>query len=191
MAPTGSTLDSAIIMLALANWENRKEIEETELFKGYSEGLAQTHGALKEVGKTGNIDLIVQVEESLLNLENSLYGEGDPSVRPSLNAASVDLSVITKSIGVVRSAEYYQQVDTTIHPKKKIRGVPTDGCHEALNGHITRLGNRMNTVGVTVQEKNVLRQRQANMKTAKKLYIGLQAKALGIELPSKSKGLER
>ena len=191
MAPTGSTLKNSIFTLAIASWENKKEIEATELFKEYSDGLAKTHAALKEVSKSENIDLLVKIEETLITLESSLYGDRDPSVRPSLNAAVVDFKDITKAIEVVKSPEAYQAAADTYRAKKKLHGVVVDGCHEALNGHVTRLGNRMSAVGISIPEKNVLRQRQANMRTAKELYIGLQAQALGIDLPNKSKGLER
>jgi len=56
--------------------------------------------------------------------------------------------------------------------------VIADGCHEALNSHIARLGNSNESCGNFIPEKNILRQRQANMRTAKELYIGLQKKAL-------------
>lgn len=53
-----------------------------------------------------------------------------------------------------------------------------DGFHEAVNGHITRLGNRISSLGISATEKAILRQRQANMRTAKSLYVELQKEAL-------------
>ena len=190
MDQTGSLVE-LLAASSASDWRNKARVEKTHPFQNYAKGLADTLNILKLANKSKNIGLLINAENALVELEKAVHSDKDPSVQSTLNAATVDLSVITKSIGVVRSAEYYQQVDTTIHPKKKIHGVPTDGCHEALNGHVTRLSNRMSAVGISIPEKNVLRQRQANMRTAKELYIGLQAQALGIELPSKNKGLER
>ena len=110
------------------------------------------------------------------------------SVLPSLNAAAADFAVIKSSVTTVKVPHEYQAAATTYHSKKKAHGVVADGCHEALNSHTTRLGNRMSAVGIPISEKNVLRQRQANMRVAKELYVELQKRALGMEGPDKGKG---
>ena len=48
----------------------------------------------------------------------------------------------------------------------------------------------MSALGISIPEKNILRQRQENMRQAKKLYMDLQRKALGLPLET-DRGLER
>ncbi len=190
MAQTGS-LDNEFALFAIVNWNNRQTLEASEQFQQYTTGLEKTLLALRNLGKSGDIDRIVSVEATFVAMEHRLHQKQDPSVLPSLKAAIEDFKVIHDDLKLVKVPEHYQIAAVSYHSKKKLHGVVTDGCHEAFNSHITRLGNRMSAVGISVPEKNILRQRQANMRTAKELYIDLQRKALGIEAPTKSKGLER
>lgn len=156
----------------------------------YTRSLKTTLQITREVSKKNDIDLFLASEELFLQRELELYGKEDPSVRPSLNAALTDLSVMKDSLETAKDPEYYKAADATYHIKKKERGVPKDGFHEAVNGHVTRLGNRMSALGISIPEKNILRQRQENMRQAKKLYMDLQRKALGLPLET-DRGLER
>lgn len=190
MAPTGfpDNHAAAIVFRSDADWKGRQKIEALQAFAQYAEGLEKTLSLLRSVGKTGEIDLLVRIEASLVNLERAQYGVGDSSVLPSLNAAVQDFDDIKKAIEVVKSPVSYQAAANTYRAKKKLRGIVVDGCHEAINGHITRLGNRISAVGIPVAEKNILRQRQANMRIAKELYMALQCKALGMEPVARGKG---
>ena len=145
---------------------------------------------MKDLQKSDDIDLLVKVEASLISMERSLYAKNDPSVLPSLNAAVRDFEDIKKAVDVVKSPKAYIAAANTYRSNKKIHGVVIDGCYEAINGHVTRLGNRMSAVGISIPEKNILRQRQENMRQAKKLYMDLQRKALGLPLET-DRGLER
>lgn len=144
---------------------------------------------MKEIAKSADIGLIVQAENNLILSELNLYAPKDPSVLSSLNAAVIDFIDIKNAIEVVKIPEVCKAAAATYRAKKKLQGVVVDGAHEALNGHITRLANRIRAVGISVAEKNVLRQRQANMRTMKELYIALQYKALGIEPLVRKKAL--
>lgn len=190
MEKTGSLAE--LVFASSANdWRNKQRVEEAKPFQEYTKGLARTLQILKAVEKSGEIDLIVKTEATLVELEKSVHQEKDPSVLSSLDAAAVDFSVIIKGLEVVKTPSYYQKVDDAYHVKRKSHGVPVDGVHEAINSHITRLGNSMRAVGISVPEKNILRQRQENMRCAKKLYIGMQREALGLPSQEKSRGLGR
>lgn len=189
MEKTGSPTDALVISLSAADWRHRQELESSKFFQKYAKGLEKTLAALKEVGKSGDLDLLVKVETSLVNLERSLYAPKDTSVISSLDAAVKDFEDIKKSIEVVKNPERYQAAADTHRYNKKVHGIVVDGCHEAILGHVTRLGNSMRAVGISVPEKNILRQRQENMRQAKKLYIEQQREALGIEAPAKDRGL--
>jgi len=181
-----------LVFASSANdWRNKHRMEATKFFQEYTKGLNRTLQVLEDIGKSGDIDLVAKTEAALVELEKSVHFGKDSSVMSSLDAATVDFSVIEKGLIVVKSSDYYQKVDDSYHVKRKVNGVPVDGVHEAINSHITRLGNSMRAVGISVPEKNVLRQRQENIRRAKKLYIKLQQKALGIEAPAKDRGLGR
>jgi hypothetical protein len=179
MAQTGYLAETVFFRFS-ADWKNRQKLENSKAFATSSQGLAQTLLALKEVEKSRDIDLIVMVEATLINMEQASYGTKDITVRSSLEAAAVDLADIKAAIVTVKSPKAYQAASTTHRSNKKERGVVIDGCHEAINGHITRLGNSIRAIGVPRPEKSILSQRQVNMRVVKELYIELQAKALGI-----------
>lgn len=177
--------------LVSANWDYRQKLEASAPFKAYVTSLDATLNVLKTVGSSGDVDKILGTESSLVKLEHKLHQGNDPSVMPSLNAAVVDFSVIQTLLKLVRDTEGYRMAAASHHSKHKTKGVVIDGCHEAINAHVTRLGNRMQAVGISVPEKNILRQRQTNLRTAKALYIELQCAVLGVEPPKRSKGLAR
>ena len=166
------------------------QLRNTAESQEFALGLKTPLHLLKDISKENNIDVFLASEELILQRELELYGKEDPSVRPSLNAALTDLSVMKASLETAKDPEHYKTADATYHIKKKERGVPKDGFHEAVNGHVTRLGNRMSALGISIPEKNILRQRQENMRQAKKLYMDLQRKALGLPLET-DRGLER
>jgi hypothetical protein len=174
--------------LAVSDWHNHQEVEATKAFEAYTKGLESTLSTLKEIAKDRNLDSLISAEEMLVLWEREMYGKQDTSVVASLNAAVADFDVIKKSSETVRAPAEYQAAATTYHAKKTFQGVVADGCHEARNSHVTRLGNRMATVGLSVPEKNVLRQRQSNMRVAKDLYMELQRVALGLKEPERPKG---
>jgi hypothetical protein len=173
---------ASLAVLILTDWHNKQKLEQSKQFAGFSKGLAETLAEFERIGKTRDIDLIVSAERLTLTREQLLYSQNDKSILPSLNAANTDMIVIESSIGVVRQHEKYQAAAATYHPRKKAHGVVADGCHEAMNGHITRLGNRISAVSVSGPEKEILRRRQTNMRVAKELYITMQRAALDTAL---------
>ena len=177
MEKTGLIVD--LLAFAEVDWQNDKLMEQSEQYQQVIIGIANILDTFKEIGQSRDLDLIILAEEMMVFRERESYGQEDTSVLPSLTAAVADFEVIKSSIQTVKSPVAYQTAATTYHAKKKLKGVIADGCHEALNSHITRLGNRVSAVGISIQRKNVLRQRQSNMRVAKELYMELQHKALG------------
>lgn len=190
MDQTGS-LDKSLTVAAAADLSRHRKMRESKEGKAFTSSLPITLGLLKKIGKSKDVDLIARSEASLLKLELQTIGAQDPSVIPSLKAAILDLDEVKKSLETVRNPVLYQAAETTHHRKKKTSGFVQDGCHDAINSHITRLGNNGRAIGISVPEKNILTQRQENMRICKKLYIELQYKALGIEAPNKSKSRGR
>ena len=176
MEKTGLIVD--LLAFAEVDWQNDKLAEQSDLHQQLTIGIANVLNTFTEIGQSRDLDLIVLAEEMMVLRERESYGQEDPSVLPSLNAAVADFEVIKSSIQTVKSPAAYKAAATTYHAKKKLKGVIADGCHEAMNSHITRLGNRVSAVGIPIPRKKVLRQRQANMRVAKDLYMGLQQQAL-------------
>ncbi len=184
-----------IELLASLNkdWENFQDRENSEVDKKFKAGLSETVQIFKEIRKSRDLDLILDLELLTLEQEKDTFGRLDPSSKPSLeNAIQTFASDVKGAVEVVKIPEKYQAAALTHSSRRLYNGVPKDGFHEAINSHITRLGNRIRTVGLSVPEKNLLMARQENMREAKELYIELQRKALGLKEPEKSvsKGME-
>jgi hypothetical protein len=168
------------------DWLDRYELFSSKAATGYLSGLSRT---VDEFSIIHDADIRTLVEMEILALEHEmeLYGEEDKTVMPTLQSAINSLN--HDVIGAITTAsipEYYQKAALTHSSKRQYHGVPADGCHEALNSHITRLENRIRTVGVPMAEKRILIARKENMKQAKQLYVILQQMALGITIQVKS-----
>lgn len=171
----------SLMALVGADWLNREKVLQTEASKKHSRGLGATLKAFREIADSRDIEIVTRAEALTVLRERDLYGKNDPSVLSSLNTAVADFAVIASALAIVLEPEKYRSAAATYHSKKRLHGIPVDGFHEAANSHITRLGNRVRVVGISMPDKDILRQRQANMRIAKELYMGLQRKALGLE----------
>jgi hypothetical protein len=159
------------------DWLNRKKAFGTKAAVDYLHGLTKTTLELKNI-HDADIRTIVDMEILILEHEKELYGEEDATIIPSLQSA-ID-SLVHDIKGAINTAEIpedYRKAALTHSSKRKYHGVPIDGCHEAINSHITRLDNRIRTVGVPIQEKQNLIVRKDNMRRIKNTYIAMQQKA--------------
>jgi hypothetical protein len=59
--------------------------------------------------------------------------------------------------------------------------MPKDAFHVACAGHKARLDNILKSPGINLLEKELLKQRQANMITAQSVYLEMQKKLLANE----------
>ena len=180
--PTSRT-DRLILTLS-RDWANRQKAFGTKAAADYLRGLAKTAQELEAIRKE-DLRVIIDTEILALEHEKQLYGEEDPTVIPSLQTAIDSLKTEVK--GAIKTAEIpedYKKAALTHSSKRQYMGVPIDGCHEALNSHVTRLENRIRTVGVPVPEKHILIARKENIKQAKQLYVAMQHKALDITPPA-------
>jgi hypothetical protein len=162
------------------DWLNRKKTFGTKAAVAYLRGLAKTTLELRNIHEA-DIRTIVDMEIIILEHEKELYGGEDTTIIPSLQSAIDSLMHDVKgAINTAEIPEDYRKAALTHSSKRKYHSVPIDGCHEAINSHITRLNNRIRTVGVPVPEKNSLIARKENMKQIKHIYVAMQQKALNI-----------
>lgn len=179
--PTSQT--ERLILTLSRDWVNRQKAFTTKAAADYLHGLTKTVLELENIHKA-DLRVIIDMEILILEHEKQLYGKEDPTVIPSLQAAIDSLKTEVK--GAITTAdvpEDYKKAALTHSSKRQYMGVPIDGCHEALNSHVTRLENRIRTVGVPVPEKRSLIARKENIKQAKQLYVAMQHKALDITPP--------
>jgi hypothetical protein len=78
---------------------------------------------------------------------------------------------------VVDINAYRNAARTYPSKRKDAKGLPMDAFREFIRSHSTRLTNRL--AGRIIQEeKDLIRQRKANLQKANQLYMALQTKAL-------------
>lgn len=160
------------------SWGSLQDVRDAPAWSDYSQALANTKNLLQSIADSGDIELLINAEELYILREHDIYGQEDPAVLPSLNAALTDFEVIKSALRTVRVPEHYQRAAATYHAKEKRHGVILDGFHKAISSRIARLGNRLSAVGLPAPEKIILRQRKNNMQAARGLYSALQRDAL-------------
>ncbi len=88
---------------------------------------------------------------------------------------------------VIQDPEKYKAVKRVPGPKNIQKGLPLDGFRTFGRSHRARLANLLKAT-TSIPEKILLRQRIDNLGAAREVYIGMQQKALSVEVGS---GIER
>jgi hypothetical protein len=170
------------------NYAANQQVAVSKEMAKLNKGLAETLSLLKEVNKTQNLYIALDVEGIMLHQELEKYANSREEA-DSLEAAITQLQEAKQSLEVVQDPQAYQKAAATYSGKRKENGLPLDSFRQFLKSHTTRLSNRMAGV-LSVPEKNILRQRKENLGMVRDVYIAMQREALG--LPQEiSKGLER
>ena len=192
----GSSSIKRVTML-LEDISNNKECIKTEpstkIDISYNKEL---HTELKEIGKSKDVSLIINAERVIIEdkIERSKSeGTFNKGSDKSLNESIKDLSMALNSLDKVYDKKWYKSFDANITDKKvdRINGVPRDPVHRFIDSNITRVNNSIISSTANKNERNILVERVSNMKVAKIEYMKLQAKTLDIDLPEKSKRLEK
>lgn len=137
----------------------------------------RTH--LKEVGKTGDVGLILATEKTLLVTDLTLYSNSS-AMKGSLTTALAELKAAEKLLPKVADAALYKSVDESLSlPKNRIGGVPKDEARQFFRSHDSRLTN-MDKSRLDDEEKAIVDERKRNVRVAEKSYISLQQKTLGV-----------
>ncbi|GHT83165.1 hypothetical protein AGMMS49543_09680 [Betaproteobacteria bacterium] len=138
---------------------------------------------LKAIGATKDLEKIIEAEKILVNRDLTDH-TNSPKMASSLKEAQNGLETIEAHIGIVGNPAEYQTVNKSDSLKKMRdhRDLPKDGARQAFRSHDTRLEN-LDAGRVSDTEKNIIQQRQKNIRIAEKEYINRQYKALGIEPP--------
>jgi hypothetical protein len=146
----------------------------------YERGIALALVTFQEAHRSADARTLILVEMAFLNQELQFCDEGDTDTRSSLLHAIQGCEDALRSLEVVEDAVGYTYAEKThpTDPKKRVRGFPGDAFHQACSSHQTRLRNILRTPGIEMGEKALFKQRAANMKIARSVYVEKQRIAL-------------
>ena len=161
-----------------ADWIAHCAIEESRERLLHSKGLAISLKVLKKIAAEKDMDLLLAVEEITLKQELQFYVNA-PEEKNSVTTAIGQLHEALACLNIVKHSENYRAATTAFPGKQKVNGLPLDGFREFIKSHTTRLANRL-AGQLSGPEKEILRQRKANLLVAKEIYVGLQKKALAL-----------
>ncbi|GHU05410.1 hypothetical protein FACS1894158_08130 [Betaproteobacteria bacterium] len=136
---------------------------------------------LQNIGKSGNLETIIVAEKSFVENDLKEYANSK-NMASSLATAQKELEAMETNIGLVGDSKRYKEIDTS-HVQPKVRDshdLPLDSARIAFRSHHARLVNYDKTKSDD-HEKAIIQARRQNIKTAEKLYIERQEKALGRE----------
>lgn len=148
-------------------------------------------GEVKAVGKSSDIDLILNVERRFLENDLAEYANSK-GMADSLVAALAELGSAERHVQLVRDPAAYKAIDETYSlpknrlPKGNAAGVPHDEARQFFKSHATRLLNQDRS-RLDPEEKQLLDQRKANIRAAEKVYTALQREALGLPPPERQR----
>ena len=141
--------------------------------------------SLRELGKSGNLPLIVAVEKTIVEAERAYYANSR-AMDASLKTALQELDVVQKHIGIVDDPVRYKAVDEVYSlPRSRKGGLPNDEARQALRSHHARLNN-MDKARLGDVEKQLIDARKSNIFQAGKLYRERQVRVLTAETLAKS-----
>lgn len=159
-------------------WESHKTLNESPQQKNLEAAQDNLLLILKQMNKDKDLLLLLAVEGLSLTQERELRANSPEEVN-SINAAQLQLQEANNALNVVKDPSAYKAATETYSSKQREAGLPLDAFREFIKSHTTRLSNRL-SAPLSVQEKNILRQRKENLRTAKDIYIALQRKALSL-----------
>lgn len=157
-------------------WEELQRVPAADYLKGRRE-VIRDH--LREVGKIGDIELILATEKAILVNDLSLYANSG-AMKGSLQAGLDELKTAQALLPKVADPDLYKSVDEAHNlPKNRVGGVPRDEARQFFRSHDSRLVN-MDKSRLDDVEKSIIDERKRNIRAAEKVYIEAQKKVLGL-----------
>jgi len=146
----------------------------------FENGISSGMSTFIEIQISADPLALLFAEYAFITQELELAPKFDKDTINSLKRALHFFDDAFLTLDVVDDKSHYQSVDKTYphDTKYRYKGYPKDSFHIAVKGHITRLQNILKTPGLDPIEKDLLKQRLANMKTAREAYAERQKKVL-------------
>lgn len=134
---------------------------------------------VREVGKSGDLNLILGTEQALLQGDLDRYANSG-AMKTSLRTAIKELADAREVLPLVADPVLYRAIDKShAHHKSRVGGLPKDAARQFFNSNAARLLN-MDKSRLDAEEKAIVEIRKGNMRTAEGLYAGMQREALGV-----------
>jgi len=145
----------------------------------YEDGIAEAMTAFQDAQASADPQSIILAEYTFLTQELQFCDANDKDSLNSLTQAIQSFDDAFLSLKVVEDKNLYQGAEKTYPHSRKYRvsGFPKDAFHIACISHKTRLQNILRSPGIDPIEKDLLKQRLANLSAAQGGYVELQKKA--------------
>jgi len=178
---TGLTLDVSDAVINIDSgrkgFATRGKAEEGRL--SYERGISAALLLFRQAQLTADPQTLILAEYAFLTQEFEFCEKSDKDSINSLKKAIQFFDDAFFALQAVKDPNYKIADKTHPHDKKyRFKGYPKDSFHIACIGHKTRLQNILKAPGIDPIEKALLKQRLANMSTAKMAYAEKQKKAL-------------
>jgi hypothetical protein len=146
----------------------------------YRKGLSLSLEAFREAQSRAGEDLqtLFAAEYTFLTQEREVCAPQDTKAGASLSKALKEFDEAFLALEVLQNPEGYASAEKTYstRPEFRYRGMPKDAFHVACAGHKARINNILKSPGINLLEKELLKQRYANMETAQSVYLEMQKK---------------
>ena len=147
----------------------------------YERGIAQALSAFVEASAFADPKTIILAEYTFISQEFHFCDKGDRDTSGSLALAAQGFDDAFLCLEAVENAAGYREIAEKVFPhafKFRVRGFPKDAFHIACRAHRTRIRNVLRAPGIDTIEKNLLKQRRANLSAAEKSYMEKQERAM-------------
>ena len=143
-------------------------------------GISKASYAFTEAQTSVDPQALILAEYTFVCQELQLCTDADKDSLGSLTQAKQSFDDAFLALQVVENSTFYREAEKTYphHKDYRASGFPKDAFHIACNAHKTRLQNALRVFGIDPLEKALLKQRLANLTTARKGYMDKQKKAL-------------
>lgn len=157
-----------------------KDLQESSDYKYTDKHRQVLYEELKTIGKSRQIDQILEAEKLFLLNDQSNYIGSSAQGKAIANALS-ELAAASNAYQKVLSPDSYKEINDNLQSHKSRSGdLPLDEARQFFKSNSVRILN-WDKGKMSVSERSILEARKANMLTAQTIYIGLQRKALGLE----------
>ena len=167
----------AAIDFGRKGFATRGKAEEGRL--SYERGISLALSTFNNAQSTIDPQIIILAEYTFLAQELQFCDETDKDSLSSLTQAIQSFDDAFLALKSVEEPNY--SIADNIFPhngKYRISGFPKDSFHIACIAHKTRLQNILRSPGIDLIEKELLKQRFANLSTAQSGYMEKQKKAM-------------
>jgi len=145
----------------------------------YEDGISEAMLAFQEAQISADPQALILAEYTFITQEFQSCNKSDKDSIDSLSKAIESFDDAFLALQVVEDPSY-KAVEKAIprNGKYRVHGFPKDSYHIACIAHRTRLQNILRSPGIDPIEKELLKQRYANLSTAQGGYVEKQRKML-------------